>query len=47
MFSRPALLSLAFAFATPAYAASLPANNTAPQAVPQSGYNAQQIEKVL
>jgi glucose/arabinose dehydrogenase len=47
MFSRPALLSLAIAFATPAHAASLPANNTAPQAVPQGGAKAQQIEKVL
>ncbi len=47
MHVRPALLSLAIALAAPAHAATLPANNTAPQAVPQSGYAAQQIEKVL
>jgi glucose/arabinose dehydrogenase len=47
MLCRPALLSLAIALAAPAHAATLPANNTAPQAVPQSGYTAQQIEKVL
>jgi glucose/arabinose dehydrogenase len=37
----------AIAFAAPACAASLPANNAAPQSVPQSGANVQQIEKVL
>jgi glucose/arabinose dehydrogenase len=48
MFLRPALpFALAIAVALPAYAANLPANNTAPQAVPQGGNNAQQIEKVL
>jgi glucose/arabinose dehydrogenase len=47
MLSRPALLSLAFAFATPAYTASVPANNSAPQAIPQGGSTVQQIEKVL
>ncbi len=47
MHVRPALLSLWIALAAPAHAATLPANNTAPQAVPQSGYAAQQIEKVL
>jgi glucose/arabinose dehydrogenase len=47
MHAHPALLSLAIAIAAPAHAATLPANNTAPQSVPQSGANAQQIEKVL
>jgi glucose/arabinose dehydrogenase len=48
MFLRPALpFALATAVALPAYAANLPANNTAPQAVPQGAGNAQQIEKVL
>jgi glucose/arabinose dehydrogenase len=49
MLLRPALLPLAIAltFAAPVYAASLPANDTAPQSVPQGGNNAQQIEKVL
>jgi glucose/arabinose dehydrogenase len=47
MHVRPALLSLAIAIAAPAHAATLPANNSAPQAVPQGGSNAQKIEKVL
>jgi glucose/arabinose dehydrogenase len=49
MLFRPTLasLALALALAAPAYAATLPANNTAPQSVPQSGANVQQIEKVL
>jgi glucose/arabinose dehydrogenase len=49
MLFRPALLPLAMslAFAAPAYAASLPANNSPPQSIPQGGVNAQQIEKVL
>jgi glucose/arabinose dehydrogenase len=47
MHVRPALLSLWIALAAPAHAAPLPANNSAPQAVPQGGSAAQQIEKVL
>jgi glucose/arabinose dehydrogenase len=41
------VLALAFTLGSPAYAASLPANETAPQSIPQGGANAQQIEKVL
>jgi glucose/arabinose dehydrogenase len=48
MLVRSALpFTIALAVALPAYAASLPANNTAPQSVPQGGGNAQQIEKML
>jgi glucose/arabinose dehydrogenase len=48
MLFRPALpLLVAYAIAAPAYAASLPANKTTPQVVPQSGARAQQIEKTL
>jgi glucose/arabinose dehydrogenase len=47
MLFRPALLPIALALAAPAYAASLPANNSPPQSVPQGGANARQIEKVL
>jgi glucose/arabinose dehydrogenase len=47
MLFRPALLPIALALAAPAYAASLPANNSPPQSVAQGGANAQQIEKVL
>jgi glucose/arabinose dehydrogenase len=48
MLVRSALpFAIALAVALPAYAASLPANNTAPQSVPQGGGNAQQIEKML
>ena len=48
MLFRPAFpLAIALALTEPAYAASLPANNSARQAVPQGGANAQQIEKVL
>jgi glucose/arabinose dehydrogenase len=46
---RPALppLAIALALAAPAYAASLPANNSPPQSVPQGGTESQKIEKVL
>jgi glucose/arabinose dehydrogenase len=48
MLVRSALpFAIALAVALPAYAASLPASNTAPQSVPQGGGNAQQIEKML
>ncbi|MBV9064420.1 MAG: PQQ-dependent sugar dehydrogenase, partial [Methylobacteriaceae bacterium] len=47
MHAHPVLLALAITIAAPAHAATLPANNTAPQPVPQSGSTAQQIEKVL
>jgi glucose/arabinose dehydrogenase len=40
-------LAIALAVTGPAYAASLPTNNTPPQSIPQGGANTQQIEKVL